>query len=77
MITMRDLTKAQVDALDWLREHNGEGTFTRDGTLLAAGEIAPVMRTTWNILASVGAVEFYGGKTGRARLRLPHRGARP
>ena len=51
-----DLTKAQRDALQWLAEHNGDGVFDRYGVLLAAGELAPVMRSTWNALAALGLV---------------------
>lgn len=65
------LTKAQREALDWLRKHNGDGLFDRNGVVLAAGESAPVMRGTWNALRDAGLVEFYNpaGK-GRGRLRL-------
>lgn len=65
------LTKAQRDALKWLAEHNGDGVFDRNGVLLAAGELAPFMRSTWNALRVLGLVEFYGpeGKP-KARLRL-------
>ncbi|MBS7699196.1 MULTISPECIES: hypothetical protein [unclassified Chelatococcus] len=71
------LTKSQVEALRWLREHNGEGMFTNVGTLLAAGEIAPVVRSTWNALAQAGFVEFHGGKSGRGRLRIIEKAATP
>jgi hypothetical protein len=72
-----DLTKAQRDALKWLSEHNGDGVFDRCGVLLAAGELAPVMRSTWNALAAFGLVEFYDavGKK-RRRLRLTQGPAR-
>ncbi|WP_342711528.1 hypothetical protein AAFG13_06710 [Bradyrhizobium sp. B124] len=65
------LTHAQREALRWLSEHNGDGCFDRNGVLLAAGELAPFMRSTWNALAAVGLVEFYNpaGK-GRGRVRL-------
>ncbi|MGY3535388.1 hypothetical protein [Bradyrhizobium sp. USDA 4452] len=65
------LTRSQRDALKWLSEHNGDGCFDRNGVLLAAGELAPFMRSTWNGLAALGLVEFYNpaGK-GRGRLRL-------
>jgi hypothetical protein len=64
-------TDAQREAITWLRRHNGDGLFDRDGVLLAAGERAPFMRSTWNALAELGLVEFYNptGK-GRGRLRL-------
>ncbi|MFG1429292.1 hypothetical protein [Roseixanthobacter glucoisosaccharinicivorans] len=61
------MTKSQAAALKWLREHNGDGVFDRNGVLLAAGERAPVMRSTWNALRDLGHVEFYG--TGRGRVR--------
>jgi hypothetical protein len=65
------LTEAQRAALRWLRQHNGDGMFDVNGVLLAGGELAPVMRSTWNKLVYLGLAEFYGpeGKP-RARLRL-------
>ncbi|AZO77739.1 MULTISPECIES: hypothetical protein [unclassified Bosea (in: a-proteobacteria)] len=70
------MTKAQEAALAWLRERNGDGCFDRNGVLLAAGESAPVTRTTWNHLRDLGLVEFYKptGK-GRGRCRLTQRSA--
>ena len=69
------MTKAQTEALDWLRHHNGDGAFDRHGVLLAAGELAPFMRSTWNRLRDLGLVEFYnptpGRGRGRARLVVP------
>ncbi|CAH1670556.1 conserved hypothetical protein [Hyphomicrobiales bacterium] len=67
------LSKAEADALKWLREHNGDGLFDGNGVVLAAGETAPHTRSTWNALARVGLVEFYGKRpdgTGRGRIRL-------
>ena len=65
------LTAAQKDALDWLRRHNGDGLFDKNGVLLAAGELAPVMRSTWNALALLGKVEIYRPHPGGAsRCRL-------
>lgn len=68
------LTAAQADALKWLREHGGDGMFDVNGVLLAQGELAPVRRITWNRLAAIGLVQFYGGKRdggrGRGRMRL-------
>lgn len=61
------LTKAQRDALKWLSEHNGDGCFDKNGVLMAAGETAPVMRSTWNKLRDLGAVEFYEN---RKRVRV-------
>lgn len=67
---MPSLTKAQAAALKWLREHTGDGMFDHNGVFLAAGESAPFMRSTWNALRDLGLVEFYGGNTGRRRMRL-------
>ena len=65
------LTKAQLEALDWLRKRGGDGAFDVHGVALACGESAPVMRSTWNRLAALGLIEFYSptGK-GRGRLRV-------
>lgn len=68
---MMALTPAQRDALKWLAKRNGDGLFDRNGVVLAAGESAPIMRSTWNALAADGFVEFYkpeGSKRGRLRL---------
>ena len=66
----RPATPWQRDALKWLREHNGDGVFDKHGVLLAAGELAPFARVTWNRLASDGFVEFYKttGKATRCRI---------
>jgi hypothetical protein len=68
------LTRAQSDALNWLRDHSGDGCLDKCGVVLAGGESAPVMRSTWNALRDAGLVEFYfpggnGGK-GRGRIRI-------
>lgn len=63
-------TAAQREALLWLRAHNGEGVIDRCGVLVAAGETAPFMRSTWNALRDAGHVEFYGHKRGRVRVKL-------
>ena len=60
------MTAAQREALIWLREHSGDGVFDKHGVLLAAGESAPFMRSTWNALRDLGQVEFYD----RKRVRL-------
>ena len=62
------MTKAQRNALDWLRAHNGTGLFDRQGVLLAAGDRAPFMRSTWNALRDAGQVAIF-----RTRPRGPHR----
>jgi hypothetical protein len=68
------LTKAQREALDWLKKRGGDGCFDRNGIAFAQGETAPVIRMTWNALAKAGLVEFYGGKrdggSGYGRLRI-------
>lgn len=68
---MSVLTKAQEEALRWLRQRNGEGMFDRNGVLLAAGELAPHTRTTWNRLREAGAVEIYRDRLcGPSRVRI-------
>lgn len=66
----RVMTAAQKNALKWFRRHNGDGVFDRYNVLVAAGERAPICRSTWNRLEQLGFVEFYGGHNGRRRLRL-------
>lgn len=63
-------TTSQKAALLWLRNRNGDGIFDQHGVLLAAGERAPVMRSTWNRLTAAGLVEAYSGK----RLRVTEAG---
>jgi hypothetical protein len=67
MTSVVRLTEAQRAALRWLKEHNGDGVFDVNRVLLAAGESAPVMFTTWKRLSEAGFVEFYQD---RKRLRL-------
>jgi hypothetical protein len=64
------MTKSQAEALEWLTKRGGDGMFDRNGVLLAAGESAPFMRSTWNKLVELRRVEFYGGRSGRGRARL-------
>lgn len=68
---MTRLTKAQKDALRWLLDHNGDGGFDKHNVLVAGGEKAPIMRSTWNALAVNELVEFYMNKR---RLRLTQAG---
>jgi hypothetical protein len=63
-------TKAQLAALKWLREHNDTSCFDKNGVLLAAGELAPVMRSTWNALAAAGAVMIERGAKGPTRVTV-------
>ena len=69
-----ELTQAQRNALKWLREQGGDGIFDKNGILVAAGEPGCFMRSTWNVLAERGLVEFYKptGK-GRGRCRVVQR----
>lgn len=64
------ITGAQMSALRWLAHHGGDGMFDRahGNTVLAAGEISPVTRATWNGLVTTGLVERYGPKARRVRL---------
>jgi hypothetical protein len=72
------ITQSQADALKWLKDHNGDGCFDRNGVVLSAGESAPVMRSTWNALRDAGYVEFYRNRVGgQTRLRLTALGSKP
>jgi DNA-binding MarR family transcriptional regulator len=66
-----NLTSSQMSALLWLRNRSGDGLFDRSGVLVAAGERAGVMRSTWNKLCDAGLVEKY---MGRKRLRVTEAG---
>jgi hypothetical protein len=71
-----EITPSQAFALLWLRERNGDGVFDKHGVLLAGGELAPVMRGTWNALRRAGLVEFYNlACKGRGRCRVTAAGA--
>lgn len=50
------MTDAQKAAIRWLFNRGGTGMFNKDGVLLAAGELAGVMRSTWNALRDAGLV---------------------
>jgi len=60
-------TDAMLSALKWLRNRNADGVFDRHQVLTAAGERAPVMRSTWSKLEKAGLVERYHN---RRRLRV-------
>lgn len=64
---------ALLSALKWLRKRNGDGVFDKNQVLLAAGERAPVMRSTWNKLEAAGLVEHY---LDRRRIRVTAAGLR-
>jgi hypothetical protein len=58
------MNRAHRDALKWLTDRGGDGVFADRShqVLLARGEHAPFMRSTWNALRDLGAVEFYGNR---------------
>ena len=68
------VTQAMRDAHDWLRKRGGDGTFTRNGVVLAHGETGQHMRKTWNLLRDAGLVQYYGGKSdggkGHGRIKV-------
>jgi hypothetical protein len=65
------ITRSQAFALRWLVERHGDGVFDKNGIALAAGQTAPVMRSTWNRLRDHGLVEFYNpAAKGYGRLRV-------
>lgn len=64
-------TVSMLAALKWLRNRNGDGVFDRNQVLTAAGERAPIMRSTWSKLEKAGLVEFY---LNRRRLRVTANG---
>jgi ribosomal protein S19E (S16A) len=63
---------SQLAALKWLRNRHGDGVFDRHQVLTAAGERAPVMRSTWTKLEKLGLVERYN----KGRLRVTAAGDR-
>ncbi len=67
------MTLSETQALKWLADRGGDGVFAgRDHqALLARGETAPFIRSTWNALATQGRVEFYGNR--RLRIVQPER----
>lgn len=65
------ITKIQQKALEWLRDRGGDATLDKHGVVLACGEGAPFMRSTWNALRDAGMLEFYNPtEKGYGRLRL-------
>lgn len=53
------VTDAMKAALKWLINRNADGVFDKNQVLTAAGERAPVMRSTWSSLERAGLVERY------------------
>lgn len=68
---MRKATPAMLSALLWLKNRNGDGVFDRNQVLTAAGERAPIMRSTWSKLENAGLVERY---LNNRRLRITDAG---
>lgn len=67
-----EITKAQREALQWLREHNGDGVFMRGNIVMAAGKIGPHKWSTWKALIENGRCEKYiMGKSRRIRVIAP------
>lgn len=71
------MTKTQQRALDWLRKQGGDGVFDKTRVLVAGGERlssetgpAGFTYTTWLALEKAGHVQFYGGKSGRSRVKV-------
>lgn len=63
------LTEAQLAALQWLKDHNGEGSVQRGRRILAAGTIAPVRMATWRALEGADMVTI-----GEGRIVVTQRG---
>ena len=66
-------TRNQRAALKWLKNRGGDGVFDKTNVLIAGGERAGVMRSTWNTLEALGLVEFY---LNRRRVKLTVDGER-
>lgn len=65
-------TGSMLAALKWLRNRSGDGVFEKNHqVLVAAGERAPIMRSTWARLAESELVEFYQD---RRRVRVTDAG---
>lgn len=58
-MTEARVTGAMKSALKWLVNRNADGVFNKNQVLTAAGERAPVMRSTWSKLEKAGLVERY------------------
>lgn len=50
------LSRAEASALLWLRNRGGTGVYDKSRVLLAQGDRAAVMHTTWNHLVDKGLV---------------------
>ena len=67
------MTEAQRKALDWLLAHNGDGKRI-GGAVLAAGEYAKTVPSTWKALEIGGFVETYRDANGHSRVRVSEKG---
>lgn len=64
-------TIPQKAALKWLINRNGDGAFDKTRCLIAAGERAGVLRSTWSKLHDLGLVKIYipdGAKHKRCKV---------
>jgi hypothetical protein len=66
------ITDAQKSALKWLKNRGGDGVFDMTRCLIARGERAGVMRSTWSRLEAFGLIERYD----KRRVRITDAGAR-
>jgi hypothetical protein len=57
-------------AIEWLRERGGDGAVTKQGRVLAHGDLSPARNSIWRWLAANSKVEYYGGARSQSRLRL-------
>lgn len=65
------MTKAHDDAWRWLRQRSGDGALTGPSKqqVLASGQIAPFMWSTWQALCDQGRAEIYrNGAMKRIRI---------
>lgn len=70
-----EITEAQRRALRWLHNRGGEGMFNKQQVLLAQGELAGVMRSTWNALADAKPpCVIYSANKGYKRVALTEAG---
>ena len=54
------VTPAQASALQWLKDRGGTGVWDRERVMLASGERAAVMHTTWTSLVRDGLLSRDG-----------------
>jgi hypothetical protein len=64
------ITDAQKSALKWFKNRGGDGMFDKTNCLIARGERAGVMRSTWSILEKAGLIERYE----KRRVRITDQG---